>query len=105
MISNPEIAKVTWNLLQDDHENFVVSTNVSLYHNISKVIAVYNFTVPNDKNDNEYKKLIMKRNADVCRMAKGNISNKIGNMMIDEIEKHANFEVKCPFTKVKNLIY
>lgn len=103
MISNPKINNITWSLIQDDELNFVISANVSLNVNISKIIALYNFTIPRDKDDREYKRLIVKRNADVCRMAKGNKGDKIGKSIYDEVTRSADFDVKCPISKVEKI--
>lgn len=56
-----------------------------------------------DKNDHQFSKLIVKKNVDVCRIAKGNMGDKIGKMIMDELAKYADYELKCPFTKVCSL--
>lgn len=79
--------------------------NLSLGFNLSQVIALYNFSTPKDKNDEKFSKLIIKRSLDICRMSKGKANNmvdQIGKLMLDEIVKYADFEIKCPFSMVYN---
>lgn len=103
MISNPKITNITWSLFQNEELNFVISANVSLSIDITKIIALYNFTIPRDNDDHEFKRLLVKRNADVCRMAKGNKGDKIGKTILDEVVRSADFDLKCPIGKVKKL--
>jgi hypothetical protein len=67
---------------------------------VLKIVALYNFSIPRDKDDREFRKLIIKRNIDVCRMAKGNKGDQIGKLIMDEIAKYIDFEIDCPFKKV-----
>lgn len=67
---------------------------------MAKVVIVYNFSIPLDKNDRQFSRLLIKKNVDVCRIAKGNFGDRIGKMIIDEISKYADYELNCPFPRV-----
>lgn len=111
VLTNPDVVNATLEVKKDLNSNFVASMNLTLGHNLSHVIALYNFSTPKDKNDKNYTKMIIKRSIDICRISKGksnNMVDQIGKMMLDEIVKYADFEVKCPFTAgeihMKNLV-
>jgi hypothetical protein len=102
MTPNLKLSNVTWTLNKDERGNFLTSANVSLNFDVFKLVALYNFSIPSDNEDREFKKMLIKSNLDVCRMAKGNRGDKIGRFMMDEIAKYADFDMKCPINKVKN---
>lgn len=101
-VPDPKNSNTTVSFFKDSNNSFVASIDIFLVHNLSQVFALYNFSIPKDKNDNDYGKLITKRNMDICRLAtaKTTVVDKIRKLLIDEIEKHADYEVKCPFSKV-----
>lgn len=100
-ISSPKFANASCSVYKDSTDHFITSINVSLFYDVSKVVIVYNFSIPRDKDDRQFSKLLMKKNVDVCRMANGNMGDKIGKMIMDELSKYADYEIKCPFRMVK----
>lgn len=86
-------------MIEDAHQNnFAISLNLSLKTEVTKVFAFCNFSIPSDKNDRACSRVVLKRMVDICKVT--TILSSIGKIMLEEVTKHADFEVKCPFKQV-----
>ena len=74
---------------------------MTLGYEVTKAMVVYNFSIPKDKDDRRFSKMLMKQNIDVCRIAAALKGDQFTKMIREVLTKHTNFELKCPFKKVR----
>lgn len=67
---------------------------------IQKVKSYFRICIPEDKNDQNYRKVFLSTVVDVDKFLKGFNSNLMVRYAIDVIAKASNFELKLPIKKV-----
>lgn len=60
----------------------------------------FTFSVPKDKNDKSFEKIIINSNVNVCKMMNGVAGDFITKMIAEDLMKGSNFGV-CPIKKVE----
>ena len=99
--SNPEYANISSTIVQSPSGLTIANITVDLAYNLLNSTIFLTFAIPKDKADQKFEKIILKSSFNVCRMLQGNAGNFIGKTFLELFQKYADFELKCPFRKVK----
>jgi hypothetical protein len=76
--------------------------NVTYYYveGIVKMTIHSNFNIQKDKNDRNYERQIFQTSTNVYRMSESVLGDFIAKMIMKDLRKFIDFDVKCPFKKV-----
>jgi ribosomal protein L6P/L9E len=84
------------------NSNGEMTLNVTLYYafEIQKLTAHFTFSVPKNKNDRNYERVLISSSASVCKMLSGVTGDFVTKMIMKDLEKFIDFPLKCPLPKV-----
>lgn len=98
--SNPEIANFSATIGKTPLGETVLNISVNYLSEVSNMTAFFVMSVNKDKNDNNYEKVLVSSSTNVCKMLKGIAADILTKMIMEDIGKSADFELKCPIPKV-----
>lgn len=100
--SDPEIANFSSVIAKNSQGISVMNVTIDFAYEISKMMIFFEFSIPKDKNDKNYEKVLIKSNVNACRMVNGIQGDFLTKMIMEDFKNFADFELKCPLPKVKN---
>lgn len=62
--------------------------------------VIFTFSIPKDKSDKNYEKIIMNSNVNICKLMTGVVGDFLSKMIMEDLQRAANFVLKCPITIV-----
>lgn len=101
---NEAYSNFSYNLSRSDSGDSSINITVYYAEDIEKQMIHYEIYVQKDKLDRNYGRQLIKSSINVCRMVGGILSDFVAKMIMDDIQKYIDFELKCPFKKVSKLV-
>jgi hypothetical protein len=98
---NDGYANFTYNLVKSDSGDS--SMNITYYYgaDIVKELIQFEIFVQKDQNDRNYERQLIKTTINVCKMADGILGDFVARMIMDDLHKFIDFDLKCPFRRVR----
>lgn len=87
------------NLTVSIDKKSLTNITVSVEYELKQVVVFFTFSVPKDKNDISYERVIIRTTTNLCKLIQGVVGDFFIKMFADNLRKSANFELKCPVTK------
>lgn len=81
----------------------MINCTIDLAYEISKVTVQFTVSTPKDKNDKNFERNLIKSNVNGCRLINGVVGDFLSKMIMSNLRNHSDFELKCPFNKVRVL--
>ena len=81
-----------------------INVTLDLAYDVTNVTVLFSFSIPKDKNDKNFERVILKSSVNLCKLFKGNVGNFLGKTLTELFDKFADFEPKCPIRKVNHII-
>lgn len=63
--------------------------------------VLFKFAIPKDKNDKDFQKVLLNSNVNVCKLMNGVVGDFLSRMILDDLKKSSNVELKCPISQVR----
>jgi hypothetical protein len=63
--------------------------------------TIFTFSIPKDRNDKNFEKIIMNSNVNVCKMMNGVVGDFVSKMIMDDLKRALDYDIQCPMKKVK----
>jgi hypothetical protein len=98
--SDLEVANFSAVITKNSNDDSVMNMTIDFSQEVSKMMVFFTFSIPKDKNDKNYERTLIKSNVNACRMISGIIGDFLTKMIMEDLHKYADFELKCPFPKV-----
>lgn len=98
--SDPEIANFSSIITKSSNGISVMNITMDLAYEVSKMMLYFVFSIPKDKNDKNYEKILIKSSVNACRMVNGIQGDFLTKMIMEDFRNVADFELKCPLPKV-----
>lgn len=86
-------------LFQTPDGRTLLNSSIDYSNDMSKQTIQFSFAVPKDKNDKNYENVIIKSNANLCKIGQGVMGDFIVRMAMEDFHKFADFNITCPFKK------
>lgn len=77
-----------------------INCSISYGYEITKMTVLFKFSIPQDKNDNDFQKILVNSNVNVCKMMSGVMGDFLSKMIMEDLKKCSNIDLKCPIPKV-----
>lgn len=94
--SNPKICDVTVNYTHNAKGESLTNVTAVTHVNVTKLFVYVSFRVPENENDREYRRELIRTVVDVEKVLNGLQSNPVVKGYVDNILKYVDFEVKFP---------
>lgn len=101
---NPKLVNMTINFTHNNKGESVVNTTFLNHVTITKLTVYVSLRVPENKNDRECKRELVKTVVDLDKVFKGLQTSSVVNGFIRNILQYLDFEVKLPFLPVSSKI-
>lgn len=85
----------------DDPHVILLNVFSEVLVEIQQIKSYFRICIPEDQNDQNYRKIFLNTVVDVGKFLKGSNSNLLVRYAIDVIAKASNFELKLPIKKVR----
>lgn len=95
--SNHEFANFT--MVIGSSSKGAVNISVDIFQDLLQVPIYVTFSIPADKNDENYSKIILKATINICRVIEGVAGDFMSRMLSKEMRRISDFPLKCPFPK------
>lgn len=101
---NPMYVNLTHNIAKA--ESGETTFNMTVYYGteIIKVMALISFNVQKDKNDRNCERELIRTSINICKMAQGVLGDFIAKMIMQDLHKFIDFDMKCPYKKVSRAL-
>lgn len=98
--SDPEIANFSSVITKNSNGDSVMNITIDFAYEVSKAMIYFTFSIQKDKNDKNFEKVLLKSNVNACRMISGIIGDFLTKIIMEDLMKFVDFQLKCPFPKV-----
>jgi len=98
--SNPLYANFSSTIHKINVTDTLLNVSFEYFQDVAKFTVKFRLSVPKDKNDRNYEKVVLESATNICKMAKGIIGDFLVRMIMEDFSKFANFNISCPFKKV-----
>lgn len=88
-------------MVKNKQDDTIMNITVNFAYEVTKIMISFSFAVPKDSNDKNFERTIIKSTVNVCKMFQGVMGDFIVKTIMDVLHKSVEFEMKCPFPKVK----
>lgn len=97
--NDPNNANVSANVWTKGDHSFLNVTAES-FVDVEKILLSIVFAITRTENEKIVENVLMRTTLNTCKINEGNRGNFIVKMMMDEIDRTADFKFTCPFPKV-----
>lgn len=98
--SNFEITNVTGVIYKNHKNEVALNLTVDSIVEITNMTGVVKFAVNKTESDQNYGRILVSSSVNVCKMLQGITGNILTKMIMQEFQRCADFELKCPVPKV-----
>jgi hypothetical protein len=99
---DPKLINITHDMVNDGVHDTVSNFTVQILQTLEKSMMYIQVNVPQDKQDEKYRKLIVKTRIDMKKMLDGVNSNYVSRMIMENLMKTVNIELKFPMKPVNS---
>jgi hypothetical protein len=103
-LDNPDYASLSLKTATSATGSSTINMTAILKQDITVAKCLVIISIPKDKNDRNYENVVMETTVDLCKMFQGMTGSFITRMIMENIKDKADFELKCPLKKVKNIL-
>lgn len=101
---NPKMCNLTINYTHNEKGESVTNVTIVNHVNITKLFVYVSVRIPENRNDREYSREVIRTVVDLEKVFNGLQSNPLVKGYADNILKHVDFEIKLPFKPVSSRI-
>jgi len=98
--SNPLYANFSTSINKINVTDTAVNVYFEYFQDVTKFTVKFKLSIPKDKNDQNYEKVLLDSATNVCKMAKGIVGDFLVKMIMEDFSKFADFNITCPWKKV-----
>jgi hypothetical protein len=98
---DPKLINITHDMANDGVHDTVSNFTLQLLQTLEKSMIYIQVYVPQDKQDEKYRKLIVKTRIDIKKMFDGVNSNFVSKMIMENLMRTIDIELKFPLKPVK----
>lgn len=97
--SNPKFANVSA-VVWDERDHSYCNVFAENFVDVENMILNMKLAIPKNDKDKKYGNEVVKASIETCKLAE-NRNNFLVKILLDSMEKNADFKLTCPFPKVK----
>jgi hypothetical protein len=77
--------------------------NITAYYavDIIKMMVYTELNIQKDKNDRNYDRKLLKTSTNICKLSQGVLGDFIAKIIMKDIHEIIDFDLNCPFKKVR----
>lgn len=98
--SDPQLLNITHNVISDGVNDALMSFTFNLLAKLENTLMYIQVNVPEDKQDEKYRKDLFKTRIDLKKMLDGVNSNFITKSIMEKFQESLEFEMKYPMVPV-----
>lgn len=97
---NPKLCDFKVAYTHNENGDAVTNLTFDIHVNITKLLVYFNFKVPENKEDHEYRREMIKTVIDGGKLFKGSQSNYLVKFFFQSVAKYSDFDLKLPLAPV-----
>ncbi|KAG5674425.1 hypothetical protein PVAND_004397 [Polypedilum vanderplanki] len=97
--SDPKYSNFSSKIFKNENNETTLDITINFAYDIEKILIAFSFSIPKDSNDKNFERILMKSTINACKMLQGIMGDFFVKMIMENLAKHAKFELKCPFPK------
>jgi hypothetical protein len=100
-LDNPEFGRISMKTAIGPTGSTVLNLSLVFNQQITVAKCLVILSIPKDKNDQNYENVVIRSSVDMCKMFQGITGNFLTRMVMENIKKIIDFDLKCPIDKVR----
>lgn len=102
---NEAICNFKYNHTCDGIQECRINVNIDSFFEVTKILIYLKIRTPENENDREFKRELIRTVVDVEKVIKGVFGNPVIQAITKDLLKSINFPLKFPFPPVRNCNY